>query len=81
MTLNVPHLDNVDGLFTAVVAQRNFRSHRAVERTGLSRVWEGSDSHDVDPAARIALYADRPLSDAQIDWLTGLLKVRFPSSL
>lgn len=56
---------------TAVVAQRNVRSHRAVERTGLSRVWEGSDSHDTDPAARIALYTDRPLSDAQIDWLTS----------
>lgn len=56
---------------TAVVAQRNVRSHRAVERTGLSRVWEGSDSHDADPAARIALYADLPLSEAQIDRLTS----------
>jgi ribosomal-protein-alanine N-acetyltransferase len=55
---------------TAVVAEHNARSHRAVERAGLSRLWQGSDSHDSEPEAMIALYADRPLSDAQIQWLT-----------
>lgn len=56
---------------TAVVAQRNARSHRAVQRVGLSLVWEGPDSHDPDPSATVALYADRPLSSEQIDRLTN----------
>jgi len=56
---------------TAVVATRNTRSQRAVERAGLHTVWEGPDSHDPDPTATILLYADRALSDEQICVLTG----------
>lgn len=56
---------------TAVVAQHNARSHRAVERAGLRRIWDGPDSHDPDPSAMITLYADRPLTDAQVSWLTS----------
>ncbi len=54
----------------AVVAARNTQSRRAVERTGLSEVWQGPDNHDPDPTATMLLYADRSLSNDQIDALT-----------
>jgi RimJ/RimL family protein N-acetyltransferase len=55
---------------TAVVATRNTRSLRAVERAGLHQVWQGPDNHDPDPAATMLLYADRSLSKDQIRALT-----------
>ena len=60
-----PHLP-----ITAVVAQGNIRSHRAVERAGLQRMWQGPDTHDPNPAVMMTLYSDRALSDEQISWLT-----------
>ncbi|WP_159616563.1 GNAT family N-acetyltransferase [Arthrobacter zhaoguopingii] len=54
----------------AVVAARNARSSRAVERAGLHQVWQGPDNHDPDPTATMLLYADRSLSDGQIHALT-----------
>ncbi|TFD84776.1 GNAT family N-acetyltransferase [Cryobacterium psychrotolerans] len=61
-----PHLP-----ITAVVARGNIRSHRAVERAGLQRMWQGPDSHDPNPAAIMTLYSDRALADEQISWLTS----------
>lgn len=55
---------------TAVVAKRNTRSQRAVERAGLHKQWEGPDNHDPDPTAMMLLYADRALSQDQILALT-----------
>ncbi len=55
---------------TAVVATRNTRSRRAVERAGLLQVWQGQDNHDPDPTATMLLYADRSLSKDQIQALT-----------
>ncbi|GAB3259947.1 hypothetical protein GCM10027562_22690 [Arthrobacter pigmenti] len=55
---------------TAVVAERNTRSHRAVERVGLHKEWQGPDNYDPDPAAMMLLYADRVLSHDQILALT-----------
>jgi RimJ/RimL family protein N-acetyltransferase len=55
---------------TAVVATRNTRSQRAVERAGLLQVWQGQDNHDPDPTATMLLYADRSLSKDQIQALT-----------
>jgi [ribosomal protein S5]-alanine N-acetyltransferase len=59
-----------DRPITAVVATRNLRSQRAVERAGLHTVWQGPDNHDPDPASTMLLYADRPLTDEQIHALT-----------
>ncbi|PPH51558.1 hypothetical protein C5C49_11795 [Rathayibacter sp. AY1E2] len=56
---------------TAVVAERNERSHRTVARLGLERRWEGPDAHSPDPAARIVLYSDRLLSEDEIGRLTS----------
>jgi len=55
---------------TAVVAARNTRSQRAVERAGLSSVWRGPDIQDPDPTAELLLYADRALSVEQVRALT-----------
>ncbi len=55
---------------TAVVATRNARSRRAVERVGLHQVWQGPDNHDPDPTATMLLYSDRALSNDQIYALT-----------
>lgn len=46
---------------TAYLLEGNDRSLRAVERTGLSRVWRGRDAGNPDPAAIRLLYSDRPL--------------------
>lgn len=56
---------------TAVVAARNTRSQRALERAGLSSAWRGSDSKDADPAAELLLYTDRALSPEQVHVLTA----------
>ena len=56
---------------TAVVAARNVRSQRAVERAGLSRAWRGPDSKDPDPTSELVLYADRALSEEQVRVLTA----------
>jgi len=56
---------------TAVVAARNPRSQRAVERAGLSRAWQGPDVKDPDPTAELFLYADRALSEDQVRALTA----------
>jgi [ribosomal protein S5]-alanine N-acetyltransferase len=55
---------------TAVVTANNRRSQRAVERAGLHKMWHGPDSHHPDPTATMLLYADRALSDEQIQVLT-----------
>ncbi|WP_341393197.1 GNAT family N-acetyltransferase [Arthrobacter sp. G119Y2] len=55
---------------TAVVAQQNARSQRAVERAGLRKQWEGPDNYDPDPTATMLLYADRVLSQDQVLALT-----------
>ncbi|MHA7294333.1 GNAT family N-acetyltransferase [Arthrobacter sp. HLT1-21] len=55
---------------TAVVAERNTRSQRAIERVGLHKEWEGPDNYDPDPTAMMLLYADRGLSQDQISALT-----------
>lgn len=56
---------------TAVVAERNARSRRTIERLGLQRRWEGPDAHSTDPTARVVLYADRQLSAEQVRRLTS----------
>ena len=55
---------------TAVVAGRNTRSQRAIERVGLHQEWQGPDNYDPDPTATMLLYADRVLSHDQISALT-----------
>ncbi|WP_432543363.1 GNAT family N-acetyltransferase [Kineococcus sp. SYSU DK002] len=55
---------------TAVVAARNLRSRRAVERAGLRRAWRGRDPEDPDPTAQLLLYADRALNEDQVRVLT-----------
>lgn len=54
---------------TAVVAEQNARSVRAVERAGLVRVWRGPDPHDSE--AVLLLHADRPLPPAVVRALTA----------
>jgi len=56
---------------TAVVASRNRRSQRAIERAGLSKVWRGPDNKDPDPSSELLLYADRVLSEEQVRVLTA----------
>lgn len=56
---------------TAVVAARNTRSRRAIERAGLSSAWRGPDNKDTDPKAELLLYADRVLSEEQVRVLTA----------
>ena len=57
---------------TAVVAERNARSVRAVERAGLARVWRGEDPQSPhDPQAALLLHADRPLSADLVRGLTA----------
>lgn len=55
---------------TAVIAERNTRSQRAIEKVGLHKVWQGPDNYDPDPTAMMLLYADRGLSKHQILALT-----------
>lgn len=55
---------------TAVVAKRNTRSQRVIERVGLHKQWEGPDNYDPDSTAMMLLYSDRELSDDQIFALT-----------
>lgn len=56
---------------TAVVAEGNVRSQRAVDRAGLREVWRGPDPKDPDPTATLLLYADRALSPEQVRALTA----------
>ncbi|MFC7241412.1 GNAT family N-acetyltransferase [Catellatospora aurea] len=46
---------------TAYLLEGNDRSSRAVERTGLRRIWRGPDAGNPDTAAIRLLYGDRPL--------------------
>ena len=55
---------------TAVVAARNPRSQRAVERAGLTLAWRGPDTEDPAPGAELLLYTDRALSEEQVHALT-----------
>jgi RimJ/RimL family protein N-acetyltransferase len=55
---------------TAYVLAGNDRSRRAVERTGLTRVWRGPDAGNPDATAIRLLYSDRPLSREVIAALT-----------
>ncbi len=56
---------------TAVVAERNTRSQRAVERAGLVRVGCTSSEKHPDPTAALLLYADRAMSQKQVQVLTA----------
>lgn len=56
---------------TAVVAERNARSSRAVERAGLQMVWRGPDRKDPESTSAVLLYADRALSEEQMRALTA----------
>jgi RimJ/RimL family protein N-acetyltransferase len=46
---------------TAYLLEGNDRSLRAVERTGLSRIWRGPDAGNPDATAIRLLYSDQPL--------------------
>lgn len=50
----------------ARLLEHNDGSRRAAERAGLQRVWQGPDRGNPDPAAVRCVYADRPLSDAEL---------------
>ncbi|MBB2903410.1 RimJ/RimL family protein N-acetyltransferase [Kineococcus radiotolerans] len=65
------HMLRPDLPVTAIVAARNPRSQRAVERTGLNQAWRGPDTKDPDPAAQLLLYTDRALSKEQVRALTA----------
>ncbi|MFB9363963.1 GNAT family N-acetyltransferase [Actinoplanes nipponensis] len=55
---------------TAYLLEGNDRSLRAVERTGLSRVWRGPDAGNPDAGAVRLLYSDQPLDPAVLTALT-----------
>jgi hypothetical protein len=61
LVLRVPELP-----VTAYLLDGNERSRRAVERTGLSRIWRGPDAGNPDATAIRLLYSDQPLASA---WL------------
>jgi RimJ/RimL family protein N-acetyltransferase len=51
----------VDLPITAYLLEGNDRSLRAVERTGLNRIWRGPDAGNPDATAIRLLYSDHPL--------------------
>lgn len=55
---------------TAYLVEGNERSLRAVERTGLRRVWRGPDAGNPDATAIRLLYSDRPLRPTVLKTLT-----------
>jgi RimJ/RimL family protein N-acetyltransferase len=55
---------------TAYLLEGNDQSLRAVERTGLGRVWRGPDAGNPDAGAIRLLYSDRPLTPAALQALT-----------
>jgi RimJ/RimL family protein N-acetyltransferase len=55
---------------TAYLLEGNDRSSRAIERTGLSRVWRGPDAGNPDATAIRLLYSDQPLPPAVLRTLT-----------
>jgi len=55
---------------TAYLLEGNERSLRAVERTGLRRVWRGPDAGNPDVTAIRLLHSDRPLSPDVLRALT-----------
>lgn len=55
---------------TAYLLEGNERSLRAVERTGLRRIWRGPDAGNPDATAIRLLYSDRPLAPAVLAALT-----------
>jgi RimJ/RimL family protein N-acetyltransferase len=55
---------------TAYLLEGNDRSLRAVERTGLSRVWRGPDAGNPDATAIRLLYGDQPLPPTVLRALT-----------
>jgi RimJ/RimL family protein N-acetyltransferase len=55
---------------TAYLLEGNDRSLRAVERTGLSRVWRGPDAGNPDANAIRLLYSDQPLPPTILRALT-----------
>lgn len=50
----------------AYLLEHNTASARVAEKVGLSLVYRGADSGNPDPNAVRLVYADRPLSDAQL---------------
>jgi RimJ/RimL family protein N-acetyltransferase len=55
---------------TAYLLEGNDRSLRAVERTGLTRIWRGPDAGNPDATAIRLLYSDQPLPPAVLKALT-----------
>jgi RimJ/RimL family protein N-acetyltransferase len=55
---------------TAYLLEGNDRSRRAVERTGLSRIWRGPDAGNPDATAIRLLYSDQPLPPTVLRALT-----------
>jgi RimJ/RimL family protein N-acetyltransferase len=55
---------------TAYLVEGNDRSLRAVERTGLHRVWRGPDAGNPDATAIRLLYSDQPLAPTVLTALT-----------
>jgi RimJ/RimL family protein N-acetyltransferase len=55
---------------TAYLLEGNDRSLRAVERTGLSRIWRGPDAGNPDATAIRLLYGDQPLPPTVLRALT-----------
>jgi RimJ/RimL family protein N-acetyltransferase len=56
---------------TAFMLEHNAASARVASRAGLTLVWRGPDSGNPDPAAIRLVYADRPLTPACLETITG----------
>jgi RimJ/RimL family protein N-acetyltransferase len=56
---------------TAFMLEHNTASARVASRAGLTQVWRGPDSGNPDPAAIRLVYADRPLTTACLEAITG----------
>ncbi|WP_388001679.1 GNAT family N-acetyltransferase [Georgenia deserti] len=52
---------------TAYLLEHNHASRATAERVGLSLVWRGPDAGNPDADAVRLVYADRPLTDAQLE--------------
>jgi len=64
------HQRHVELPVTAYLLEGSDRSRRAVERTGLCRVWRGPDAGNPDATAVRLLYSDQPLLPTVLSTLT-----------
>lgn len=64
------HQQRVQLPITAYLLEGNDRSIRAVERTGLRRIWRGPDAGNPDATAIRLLYSDQPLPPTVLSALT-----------